>query len=418
MARNDPIPAHVSRVDVERQLERILESPPFRTSPRSSLFLRHLVERTLEGRQDVLHERLLGIDIFGREPSYDTGEDSVVRVKATDVRKRLAQYYVEHDDELKIQILPGTYIPEFIPSPDRLSPRPDPSVVPEAPPARPQPRALRFLVLGAIAGIAATAFVVWMARLTAKAPGTIVDEFWEPVLSSPRDVVFSLGRTPVYVVDNPVVRRYFETHLPPNDPPPYSLPHDPELVVRGSELLSEQGQFVGVGVSDAMLSIATFLAKRNRTSFLRAGTELGFAELQQHPAVLIGAHSNYLTMHFAQSLPFYFTEDQQHKLLVDRQDPKRVFVEQYPVAGSDTSVLDYAMACRLKTSGQPVIIAAGLLQYGCRAAAQVLTDPKLLTAALRQAPAGWRNMNIQIILSVKVVNRTGGVPEIIETRFW
>jgi hypothetical protein len=33
------------------------------------------------------------IEVFGRSPDYDTAEDPVVRLRAADVRKRLAQYY-------------------------------------------------------------------------------------------------------------------------------------------------------------------------------------------------------------------------------------------------------------------------------------------------------------------------------------
>ena len=40
-----------------------------------------------------MKERVIGIKLFGRDPSYDTGEDAIVRVTASDVRRRLLQHY-------------------------------------------------------------------------------------------------------------------------------------------------------------------------------------------------------------------------------------------------------------------------------------------------------------------------------------
>src|SRR5271163_384026 len=71
-------------------LEAVCESPAFRTSPKSCEFLRHIVHRALSGDTDELKERLIGMSLLGREASYDTGSDAGVRVRANDVRKRLA----------------------------------------------------------------------------------------------------------------------------------------------------------------------------------------------------------------------------------------------------------------------------------------------------------------------------------------
>src|ERR1700722_19412838 len=86
--------------DVERQavrehLERILLSPVFRNSRRYSGLLRYVVEATLNGDSDHLKERTIGVEVFGRVPDYDTTTDHSVRSGAGEVRKRLAQYYME-----------------------------------------------------------------------------------------------------------------------------------------------------------------------------------------------------------------------------------------------------------------------------------------------------------------------------------
>src|SRR5262245_60389409 len=96
------------------QLARILESPQFRSSKRCSLFLRYVVEKASERRLEGLKERTLGAEVFGRSPQYDTNQDPVVRTAAGEVRKRLAQYYLEpgHEDELRISLPAGSYVPE------------------------------------------------------------------------------------------------------------------------------------------------------------------------------------------------------------------------------------------------------------------------------------------------------------------
>jgi hypothetical protein len=51
------------------------------------------VEETLEGASDQIKERTMGVEVFGRHPSYDTNVDYIVRTAAIELRKRLAIYY-------------------------------------------------------------------------------------------------------------------------------------------------------------------------------------------------------------------------------------------------------------------------------------------------------------------------------------
>lgn len=96
------------------ELENILGSAAFRGSRRSQEFLRHVVERALQGDCEHLKERILGIEIFHRDADYDTGDDAIVRVTASDVRRRLLQYHSENGVvEFRIDLPLGTYVPEF-----------------------------------------------------------------------------------------------------------------------------------------------------------------------------------------------------------------------------------------------------------------------------------------------------------------
>jgi len=118
------------RLKVQDELNRILKSPAFHGSPRCKQFLQFVVERALDGQYDVLKERMIGIEVFGRDPAYQTDGDSVVRVRATEVRRRLIQYYsvAETLSACRIEIPSGSYIPHFLPPEVSTPPLPSASL--------------------------------------------------------------------------------------------------------------------------------------------------------------------------------------------------------------------------------------------------------------------------------------------------
>jgi hypothetical protein len=101
--------------ELQCALDKVCQSPAFRTSPKSCEFLRHIVQHTLLGTVDELKERLIGITLLGRKTTYDTGSDAGVRVRANDVRKRLNVCNATLDSSayLTIDLPVGSYIPRF-----------------------------------------------------------------------------------------------------------------------------------------------------------------------------------------------------------------------------------------------------------------------------------------------------------------
>jgi hypothetical protein len=100
---------------VRKHLQEVLASAAFRGSQRSAQFLKHIVEQSIAGSSESLKERSIGIELFGRPPSYDTGEDAIVRVTASDVRKRLLQHYGTQgtSSEARLVLPLGSYVPEL-----------------------------------------------------------------------------------------------------------------------------------------------------------------------------------------------------------------------------------------------------------------------------------------------------------------
>src|SRR5580700_6076693 len=112
---------------VVQQLERLLQNPHFHKSKRFPVFLKFVVTEALAGRADHLKERTLGVEVFGKDPSYDTTDDPIVRVTAGEIRKRIAQYYQEpgHEQEIKVLLPAGSYAPQFcFPEEAKLATRP------------------------------------------------------------------------------------------------------------------------------------------------------------------------------------------------------------------------------------------------------------------------------------------------------
>jgi hypothetical protein len=101
--------------ELRSHLEEIVNGPAFKGSHRSQAFLKHIVEQALHGEPADLRERSIGVALFGRPVTYDTADDAIVRVTASDVRKRLLQHYGNTGVESKFRInLPsGSYVPEF-----------------------------------------------------------------------------------------------------------------------------------------------------------------------------------------------------------------------------------------------------------------------------------------------------------------
>src|ERR1700716_397725 len=100
------------RLAVRMHLDQVLQSAAFRRSPRCCEFLTYVVEQAVDGHAELLKERAIGSALFGRKPDYETAEDSIVRVRANEVRRRLLQYYEQRpQSEVQFDLSVGRYAP-------------------------------------------------------------------------------------------------------------------------------------------------------------------------------------------------------------------------------------------------------------------------------------------------------------------
>ena len=130
------VPVAVDRV--VDQLARIGASRAFANAPMLRRFIEHVVTEAMEGRADQLKEYSIGVEVFGRGPSFDPRVDTIVRVEARRLRSKLQEYYAGEGcaDPVVFELPKGHYVPEFrLAGPRRQ--RPWRAVIEDVPQPRP-----------------------------------------------------------------------------------------------------------------------------------------------------------------------------------------------------------------------------------------------------------------------------------------
>ena len=96
-------------------LQRVVASPQLRRAARMREFLQFVGQRALKDGCDQIHEQEIGSEVFGRPLGYDTSVDNIVRVNATDLRKRVEDYFLTdgQHETLVFEIPRGSYKPVF-----------------------------------------------------------------------------------------------------------------------------------------------------------------------------------------------------------------------------------------------------------------------------------------------------------------
>ena len=100
---------------ISQELDRVTASRHFAHSPNLQRFLRFAVEQQLKGRADEIKESLIAIEVFHRRSTFDSRLDSIVRVQATALRKKLAAYYASEGAAapIRIHLDRGRYVASF-----------------------------------------------------------------------------------------------------------------------------------------------------------------------------------------------------------------------------------------------------------------------------------------------------------------
>ena len=417
--------------EVLEQLNRLLETHHFKNSRRYPALLRFMVEETLEGRGEFLKERLIGVRVFDRPADYDTAADPVVRVTIAEIRKRIAQYYheEEHDSEMRIELLPGHYVPIFLPQRQKRQPyeeRPDadsgapkavvPAISAEAPIDAPIPADIKrpshmvwYLLVAIVIAVAAFPAFLWL-RVSA------LDGLWGP-LTQPRHEVLVIVPTDVDKKRGPMGEILPETSAGAHHDS--ANPTDPTA----QTFLAHETLGENVVYSDmlAAMRIGELLATRQVQVSPRLNASVNLADLRERPSVMIGGLDNQWTMRALHPLRFHFAgNDETGVWIADAKHPEdksRLLLSSQQYAAVTR---DYAIVARLHNdqTGQPQMIVAGIGMSGTAAAGEFITDERRAKELKQRIGSGFKDHDFEAVLSTDVVNGIAGSPKILDVEVW
>jgi hypothetical protein len=410
---------------IRGQLDLLIRDEVFRSSKRSVAFLKYVVEQTLNGAASQIKERTIGVEVFGRHPSYDTNLDHIVRTAATELRKRLATYYVDekHRTELRMSLIPGSYIPRFaLPGQSRhtvLEAGPE-SEGTEAPvethsahiqfgplplsgsktPVRETSKRRWLVGLAVAAVIMVTAIFLygWMHQSSPE------DLFWKPVIDTPGTVLLVVG-------DHP-------------DGPPTLPETDGNRNLVTPVPSSDSSQTVPFSDTVTIARVVGALEARRKNVVIRRGNSSSFSDLREGAVVLIGAFNNVWSLRFTRPLRYSLALDpDQHLIYIrDAKDPSSrswswgTNQPREPATGANSPrIQDFALISRIRDSetGHVVVVIGGLYTYGTEAAGELLTNPELMQEISKETRLNGAAHNLQIVLGTTVTDGTPGPPKVL-----
>lgn len=382
---------------IREQLERLLASSYFNQSRRFPSFLRYVVEQTLTGQEDQLKERTLGVEIFGRSPDYDTASDPIVRVTAAEIRKRIAQYYQEpgHEEELRIALAAGSYIPQF---------HPCAAAKEESHPVAPPKKQIsahhhfwRGFAVSFLIAILVALGATWTWRATHRTP---FDFFWGPILKSNGPVLFCIADQ----------KQYSNMELRDANDPSHQL------------ILPDSLTAVVINDLSPIIHVAGLLQARGKHYSLRGESATTLMDLRGGPAVFIGAFDNAWTLRLTHPLRYRFTNNEQMTEfgIVDSRNPAHTWTVYRQQQMTTHNYTDYAIVARFTDSitGEPAVVVAGVARGGTIAAGEFLTDPGDLAELMRADKAAGNKPNMEVVLSTQIIGGEPGTPSMVAAYFW
>lgn len=431
---------------IKEVLTSILQSPRFKDSPQFQNLLQYVVREALKGDEDALKERMIGMNVFGRRPDYDTTNDPIVRSRMGLLRKRLAQYYEGEDGEhaaVQIVIPTGTYRPVFVSRPatndsgtkavlaEAKTPSPS-AAASEIAPGNPAMQAsmVRHIRLAAIISWAPRrgwSFKIFTAALIVlllllgtwwcflRTSQSELDLLWAPILKSKQPIYVYTGTIPVFEEESPLN----EAISPEDRTSPLRVPEPPSVDAPGTgpNRVFSWGEGMLTGSVYADIRLAAFLSERNRTPVMRSGANLPFMDLKGSPLILVGSFDNYWTRVMNENLPFYLDRGFGIR---ERDGAHRRWFNPLKAEMTPRMMEDYALVFRIMTSknGAPVLGVVGLSSCGTHAAADFVTDPAQMRALSGVPRKSLTNKNIELVLHTSLVNCAPTSVTVIASKIW
>lgn len=410
-------------VEILDQLTHIQNSRAFCNSARSKEFLFYVVEQALAGHTENLKERSIGVNLFHRAPTYDTGEDPIVRVKAGEVRRRLTEYYAAevHAPELQIKLPVGSYVPKFRWNIQPVPPPLAPEVEVVKQPLTPPKQFGKWRIAGFAAALALVGIVAAIVIRAYYHPHSALDLFWEPLSATGQPVLICVPSPVSYAFSSDLYEKARSAHtgtygssVESNTTP---LKLDPETPLKWKDVTPLVDFFVNKDDAYVAAQLSAFFAQLHKSNQVRIGNDFSYEDLRNSPAVLIGVFNNPLVVRMASELPIVFRENGADQWIEEKGNPGRSW---HPGTSGRQGSKDFAVVARLLNSktGQFLVIVGGIGMVGTQAAGRFVSNQGDLEAALRTFPTGWQGKNLEVVLESDVIDGSASPPRVLAVRAW
>jgi hypothetical protein len=408
----EPTLSDDDRGKVRLHLQKLLESPAFAHSNRSRAFLSYIVEEVLAGRASQIKERNIGVDVFGRDQSFDPQQESLVRVGAGEVRKRLLQAYQKNlGDDVQIELPIGSYCPKFRIN-DAALPAPEPTPASSLFQASrnfkvaPGPlvslgRTKRWrLILCAFLLCAGSVAILVPRMLSLRPP---LDLLWQIFAKHKQPVLIALPAPKIMAVGFP---GSLDTSHSAQGGAHYKI-----------TVLNEY--YTGTGAGWGAARFAEQLAFRHQSFIVRFGYNVSFPDVEQSPAILLGGGSSLLGTQMTSKLRYRLIAENGKPVIVDTFNkgkewsiPGNQPISEQQEGYTLISILRHA------DSGYPLMVVAGMQPADTQAGAEFLTNNQYFLAFTHVAPKDWQSKNCQIVLHNPLYGNSPGRPTVAAWYVW
>ncbi len=391
-----------SEFDWRGEVERICSSHLLAEAQNLQALLRYLAEKSLLGQTEDLKEFNLGQAVFHRKPDYDPRLDAVVRVQASQLRKRLEQYYQEdgRGSRHRIQLPRGAYVLRFEMLEAAAPPaiREEPSLAASASPRH----KLRYVLLLAVfvTGCAAGWWFHGIAKISGTAP--TFPELWAPFLKSDAGLICVYG-VPQFFQRGAILMR--DTHV--NSLADLRSGLKTPIVGPDGSVPEAVNHYTGVGELRGMLDLAAMLHRHGKDFQVRAGHELSTKELESNNVVLVSS-ARFRSWIDEESFPADFVfEDKDAGPPIVNKAPRSGERVRYERQTLNSLRYEYALVSLWlrSNSGARLLTVRGAEEQATGGATVYLVSPGG-GAELRQKIGTWdrRAVGLQVIVQVDVRN--------------
>ncbi|HUA97169.1 MAG TPA: hypothetical protein VMA34_02455 [Terracidiphilus sp.] len=421
---------------------RVAASELFARSEFLPKFLLHICELCLAGRTEEIKEQQIGVRVFHRPPSYNPGDDNIVRNYAVQLRKRLSLYFEGEgqSEPYSIEIPRGAYVPVFrARAANPPAPLPPVTAIPmtaisEDREAGELPAPSKQLVQGPartvdwrmfVAGLAAGALVltiafwIWMPRLAATAQQPVRHPLWSAIFTRDRDTFIVPADAGLGILQNLTEEPASLTSYLNGE---YFSSADLKGVDQGSlnDLRTQRyTSMVDLDITSRLSHLPEVVPDH---LIVRYARDLRMDDLKSGNAILLGAiHTDPWVSLLQKGLNFQFDCGRRvNDCFIRNTHPARGEVAEYRSDPNSPSHETYALVALLPNLGGTgwILLIEGLNMAGTEAGANILLDDATMRPLIQKFV--WKNDSLR---SFELLIKTGSLgaealpAQIIASRF-